>query len=507
MAEMSQINQCHSLYMRILFLLLFSFVFNGVVLGSTEQRVVKIFTTQQPYSATKPWLRASPKEVSGTGFVYKSGYVLTSAHVVRNARRLYLQPYQSSLKIESVVVFYASGVDLAVIRPKDGALADFEEVDIDSSIPKVTETVNIFGYPKGGNELSITEGVISRIEFVAYNEGSYGLRLQVDAAVNSGNSGGPAFVGDRFIGIVNSKVKEADNIGYVIPAEEIAMFLTDVEDGIYDGKLSLPYSFSNTQNANLRSLYELKSNMGGQLVTAVTDFNVGDAGLMKFDILLKIGDHSIDRLGKVKIDGDLQLNLRYLIPKLSKNGYLPVTLLREKQMVEKNIRLSSDQNLLLPYLGQNPPAYFIYGPLTFSRASQDFVNTMPTELKEKLRSVGSEVLYRSGEYRLRQGEELVICPTGMFVHTMTKGMTNPTYSVLKRLNGTEILNLKQLVELLNQLKGDDYATFEFSYLKHSLNLVTVLNHGEVIGAIDDILSDNGIRNAYSKEFSDLWTAY
>lgn len=82
-----------------------------------EQRIVKISAVQQSHSLTHPWRRNSSKEVSGSGLVFKGGRILTNADVVKNARQLYIQPYQSSLKIEAEVVAIAYKMDLALVWP------------------------------------------------------------------------------------------------------------------------------------------------------------------------------------------------------------------------------------------------------------------------------------------------------------------------------------------------------------------------------------------------------
>lgn len=153
------------------------------------------------------------------------------------------------------------------------------EIELDTAIPTVTETVNIYGYPLGGDELAITEGVVFRIEFARFAEGKRGLRLQVDEAVSPGNCGGPAFAGDRFVGIVFSRVKEADGIGYVISADEVVDFLEDVSDGAYDGKPRMMYRFGNLQNDNLKEYLGMAPEMGGQLVVDALDDRLGDNGI------------------------------------------------------------------------------------------------------------------------------------------------------------------------------------------------------------------------------------
>jgi len=65
---------------------------------------------------------------------------------------------------------------------------------------------------------------VSRIEFVPYNFPVSGLRIQIDAAINPGNSGGPAVAGDQMIGLAFSGYNDAQNIGYIIPNEEVELF-------------------------------------------------------------------------------------------------------------------------------------------------------------------------------------------------------------------------------------------------------------------------------------------
>ena len=83
-----------------------------------------------------------------------------------------------------------------------------------SALPLLRDKVFVLGFPIGGDELSITEGVVSRIEAQSYSHShARALAVTVDAAINSGNSGGPVVsqdtgevVGVAFQGYAGSEV-------------------------------------------------------------------------------------------------------------------------------------------------------------------------------------------------------------------------------------------------------------------------------------------------------------
>jgi S1-C subfamily serine protease len=69
----------------------------------------------------------------------------------------------------------------------------------------------------GGDNISVTKGVVSRIEPTQYAHGASQLMaIQIDAAINPGNSGGPAIMGDKVAGVAFQNLSGAENIGLVI---------------------------------------------------------------------------------------------------------------------------------------------------------------------------------------------------------------------------------------------------------------------------------------------------
>ncbi|KAK5817842.1 hypothetical protein PVK06_022770 [Gossypium arboreum] len=109
-------------------------------------------------------------------------------------------------------------------------------------LPALQDAVTVVGYPIGGDTISVTSGVVSGIEISSYvHRSAELLGLQIDAAINSGNSGGPAF-NDKgnCVGIAFQSLKheDAENIGYVIPTPVIQHFIQDYEKNeAYTGNL------------------------------------------------------------------------------------------------------------------------------------------------------------------------------------------------------------------------------------------------------------------------------
>lgn len=86
--------------------------------------------------------------------------------------------------------------DLALLSVEDESFFnDLKPLDIMSDLPQLQDPVLVLGYPEGGDTVSFTQGVVSRIEVLSYVH-SYNdlLALQIDAAINPGNSGGPVFI-------------------------------------------------------------------------------------------------------------------------------------------------------------------------------------------------------------------------------------------------------------------------------------------------------------------------
>jgi S1-C subfamily serine protease len=476
----------------ILSLLVLAAVPLGALAAGPEDSVVRVTATVRYPNPVRPWTKSNAVEVAGTGVVIegtkKEKKVLTNAHLVLYATEVHIEPRNGGDKIEAKVEALGPDVDLAVLTPQEGDLK-FPALVRSEKVPKVQDSVAVFGFPVGGKDLAVTKGVVSRINFGHFYDRSAGMVIQVSAAINPGNSGGPAVVGNQMIGLVFSRLNEAENTGYIIPNEEIDIFLADIQkDGRYHGKPveAAGTLFQRLENPTLRRMLKLDKGVKGVLVRPPERTGEGYP-LKKFDVLVRIGDHDIDNEGMVDLKDGFRAPFLCLVPKLARESAVPVTVLRDGRRVEVALPVTTkDTRLIRDYQGEQP-SYFIHGPLVFSPVWADAIPWY-SRLNPALYA-GKSPLMTRGLDRVRfPGEELVVVTAPMFSHKIAKGYSDPVGRVVQEVNGVKIKNLRHLVETLRDSK-DSYLMFCFA---DEWGEILVFDRPEMAKVTEEILEENGI---------------
>ena len=475
--------------------------------GAIENSVVKIFATVRYPNPYEPWTKNSPEEVTGSGAVIEGKRILTNAHVVNYASQVQIQANQAGDKISASVEFIAPGIDLAVLKLDDEKFFDMHPpLARAKTLPGIKDTVLTYGFPEGGTTLSITKGIVSRVEFTPYNFPVFGLRIQIDAAINPGNSGGPAVVGDKMIGLTFSRLSDAENIGYIIPSEEIDLFLEDIADRHYDGKPAMHDTLQTLENPALRAFLKLDPSVHGMVVHKPYQ-NDPAYPLKEWDVIIRIGDTPVDDQGMVRLGDDLQVHLEYLVQHVATNGVVPLTIVRAGKERKVNLPVSADYPQLVPELGSAYPSYFIYGPLVFSAATANYLGGLlrtkyGVSVLARLNSLGNPLATRMLDQPAFPGEGLVVISSPFFPHKLAQGYSSPRAEVVKTLNGIPVKNLAHLVEILRDNK-DEFITVE-CYNRHGETMV--FKRAEMLAATDEILTDNGVRSQGSPDMLAIWNA-
>jgi S1-C subfamily serine protease len=471
--------------------------------AEVENAVVKVFATTRNPEPYQPWAKAAPHDVSGTGVVIDGRRILTNAHVVMYASQIQVQGYRSGDKLSARVEAVSPGIDLAILKLNDEAFFDTHvPIKRASILPSVKDPVLVYGFPAGGTSLSITKGIVSRIEFSGYNYPMAGLRIQIDAAINPGNSGGPAVAGDAMVGLAFSHLGGAENIGYIIPCEEIELFLKGIAGGQKYRKPGLHDDLQSLQNPALRAFLQAGPAIKGMVVTHPQTAETGYP-LKQWDIITQIGTVPIEDDGNVLITDTLRVSFRYLVQKLAKDGRVPVKIFRAGKLLDIQVPVPGERPMLISDLQGAYPSYFVFGPMVFSAATTQFFSGIGNNAAalSALGAMGNPLITRRGDQPAFPGEQLVVVSSPYFPHDLAKGYDNATASVVQSVNGITIKNLKHLVEVFRDSQ-DEFLRIQFVGRNHE---DLVFRRKELVAATDEILSDNGVRSQGSPDLMKVWS--
>jgi S1-C subfamily serine protease len=445
--------------------------------------VIKVTASVRYPNPLKPWTKGDPVEIVGTGVIIEGNRILTNSHLVLYAAEINVQGRPGDDKVEAKVAGTATDLDLALLTLKDDDFFKKRPALVRSpKMPKIQDNVVVYGFPVGGSDLSVTKGVVSRINQSV---------IQISAAVNPGNSGGPAVVDDKMIGLVFGQLSGAENIGYIIPNEDVEYFLQHTKDGRYEGKPveAAGTDFQRLDNDALRRMLKIDKSTRGLLIHPPPR-HAADYAFKEFDVLMKIGDHEIDNDGMVRLDNDLRVSFTSLLPKLARDDAVPVTILRGGKSIPLALSVTRRDNRLVREFQGEPPSYFIHGPLVFSPVRGEAI-TYYARLNPAAYDSNSPMINRRYDRVQFPGEELVVITSPMFKHKVAKGYAEPVGKTVKSVNGVVIKNLRHLVETLRDCT-DDFLVFRFF---DEGSEVLVFDRKEMENATEEILEENGIAPA------------
>ena len=271
-----------------------TFPLTAIAKQDIEKAIVKIYTTKNWPSYFNPWSMLVSEAVTGSGCIIEGRRILTNAHVVEDQTFIQVRRHGDPNRYQARVLHIAHEVDLALLTVDDPKFFSGVQSLKLGELPALRQEVLVYGFPVGGDTMSITKGVISRVEHTTYIHSLKSfLAAQIDAAINPGNSGGPAIVNNRVVGVATQSIKGAQNIGYIVPTPIIHHFLKDLEDGKYNGFPKLGVEVQDIANPDQREKYGMAENQTGALVTSIHPSSPVEGKLKVKDVLLAIDGHKI----------------------------------------------------------------------------------------------------------------------------------------------------------------------------------------------------------------------
>jgi S1-C subfamily serine protease len=391
---------------------------------------------------------------SGTGWVVKANRLMTNAHVVSNAKLLTVEKENDPKKYVATVEFIAHDCDLAQLKVEDPDFwKDTKPLDL-GPVPEIESSVSVYGYPIGGERMSVTKGIVSRIDFRTYAHSVMDshLCIQIDAAINPGNSGGPVMQQGKVVGVAFQGLGGADaqNVGYMIPTPVIGHFLKDIADGHYDRYMDLSIATFPLMNAAHRRALGLPEDDRGLAVTTVGSASVCAGKLRSGDVLLRIDGLDIQSDGMVEIEG-ARMQMAEVAERKYKGDKVKFEVWRDKKIVTEEVTFERAWPYTHQATSYEPPKYVVFGGLLFQPMNRNLVATYQFANLRVFHHFAHFI-----EEELYKERDEVIVLTALLPDPINTYLDEFREGIIRKVNGTAIRNVKELAAAFTK-QADEYV--------------------------------------------------
>jgi S1-C subfamily serine protease len=419
--------------------------------------VVRIEVATQVPDYGVPWNAGRFGGGIGTGFLIGKNRILTNAHVVSNSRRILVTVHGSPEKYPARVVHIAHDCDLALLEVED--FSDFESFPTFElgEIPSLESQVRVIGYPIGGDRLSVTRGVVSRIDFQPYSHSRADSHLvvQIDAAINPGNSGGPVVQDGKVVGVAFQGLRQADNTGYIIPMPVVKRFLKDIEDGNYDHYVDLGITEFPLYNPAMRKALGLPNDGTGVLVTNVIPTSSADGIVQNGDVLIALDGKPVDSAGMVLLNGE-KVNFNEIVERKFAGDKVTARFKRDGGWNDVEIELKPlhwSRMYAIDY--EKNPRYLVFAGLVFQPLDTNLFATAKFE-DVTLRRLYTDYVPKG----LFQKHKDIVVLTRVESDPVTSQLSGYAGFAVEKINGTEVRDLAHANELLHPAVVPEFHVIE-----------------------------------------------
>eukprot|EP00879_Flechtneria_rotunda_P008710 GHRR01009124.1.p1 GENE.GHRR01009124.1~~GHRR01009124.1.p1 ORF type:complete len:569 (+),score=138.88 GHRR01009124.1:238-1944(+) len=430
--------------------------------------VVKIFTTMASPNFGQPWQMHQQTKCTATGFVVAplgSRRILTNAHAVANQVAVKVRKHGNAQRYSARVLAVGHECDIAMLTVDDDEFwEDVQPLEI-NGLPAMQESVMVVGFPTGGDNVCVTKGVVSRIDRSNYSHGRTTLlAIQVDAAINSGNSGGPVLLGDHVVGIAFQCLTSGENIGYIIPVPVINHFLEDLErnGGKYTGFCELGVSWQSMENPDMKLALGMPRGMTGVYITKTEPMYDASSKLRAGDVLTHFNGVEIADDGTFLFREAVRINFGHLVSQAFHGDEATCKVWRDGQHLTLPVVLSTPHQLVPVHSHDVKPSYFIYAGLVFTPLTSWYLRSVygadwsckaPIKLVEKAFAASMK----------QTGEEVVVL-SKVLASDINAGYQDIANIQVLSVNGQKVANLAHLAYLIKTCQ-DKFVKLQLEWSK------------------------------------------
>lgn len=346
-----------------------------------DKSIVLINNDQIRPNWIHPWIINDSTSGTGTGFIVSHDttlYIVTNAHCVRFSKTLSVFRRGLSVPFKARIIISIEECDLAILTCDDPKFwIGLEPLPI-GGMPVQMSKLYAIGYPIYTGNISITKGIVSRYIEYAYTKYTIGIVIQIDAALNPGNSGGPVLNrAGKVVGIAQGGIPTADSMGWMIPTFILQYVLRCIKTG-FSAFSSLGIKTQSFQN---QTMHELFGADNGMLVTAsnnslikpmdiIQTINgklVQDDGSMLLTDVLDLLQIHIESDNDISV-WDAVVGFKSALSILPVGTSCELGIIRDKKPIVIKSKLSPAE--IGPAIFPNNPEYYIFMGMVFTPNSQ-----------------------------------------------------------------------------------------------------------------------------------------
>ncbi len=447
----------------------------------SKDTVVQVFTQITKINLLEPYKTPAQGEAAGSAFfINAKGYIVTNYHVVEQASSVQIQlPSFGRERFDVEIVGVCPEKDVALLKlskeafdkitKKIGKISYLQFGDSDSIVR--TQEVLALGYPLAQERLKSTLGIVSGRERT-------GL-IQITTPINPGNSGGPLLnVNGKVVGINQSGILEAQNVGYIIPINEVKRAITK---DLYNIKLLRKPTMGCIFTVATDEMVKYLNNPepGGWYMAKIFDKGIlNKIGVKEGDMLYEINGYKLDIYGELSVPWcEDKVSLIDFLNRFGVGDKIHMVVYRNGARKDFNFKLEPSYippvRKIYPEFEPEATDYEVLGGMVVMPISLNHIAMMLERVPDLVRYIKAE----------EQQKPAIVITHILPDSQAQKARVLTPGAVIDKINGEEVKNLDDFRQAVKKSKESGYLTVTTDdKMFAALSVPNILKNADILSA-------------------------